>query len=331
METDKFPSRSVMFLPPLAFLVNQVLRKSPRKITLLTNDILTKILRTFDLETHDVLHPLQGAFRNETWVIRTKQGRKVIKRYKESLSRDQIIYEHSILQYLAQNDFPAVRVVLNKDHQTVLEIDHRYYAAFDFLEGYVNYGDYFYIPNQFQKFVRIEGKLLAKLHLVLRSFTPLGSTKYGVNPSTGIRYQGVEFLLENLGRCKEQYRNTPDGKKHPFCKELINHIPILQERLRLIDQVLAETQPLCTIIHGDFRPYNLMISPGKPVTVLDFELAHYDYRLIDLISLLRSSSNIYKRPEDDPAMIEIFKSYQSVYPIPEDELHVFHLVWQWQK
>ena len=41
------------------------------------------------------------------------------------------------------------------------------------------------------------------------------------------------------------------------------------------------------MIHGDYGPYNLLLKPGAPVVVLDFELARLDWRVVDVAKAMQ--------------------------------------------
>ena len=71
---------------------------------------LDRILEPYQLIPQGPFIKMGGSRRNETWTVETNAGKKFLKRYQASVPYQQICYEHSILNHLAENNFPAPRL-----------------------------------------------------------------------------------------------------------------------------------------------------------------------------------------------------------------------------
>ena len=75
--------------------------------------------------------PLGGNY-SHNLLLKTTVGQKVLKKYKyHDLSS--ILPEHSILTFLADHDFPAPRLVRNKEGHTYSEVNGWFWALYDFI------------------------------------------------------------------------------------------------------------------------------------------------------------------------------------------------------
>ena len=78
---------------------------------------------------------LSQTWRNHVVVVRTSAGRKVLKEYRETSTRETIAHEHSIIDHLEACDFPATRLDHTPTGSSVVEVDDRLFASFDFEPG----------------------------------------------------------------------------------------------------------------------------------------------------------------------------------------------------
>jgi Ser/Thr protein kinase RdoA (MazF antagonist) len=82
------------------------------------------------------------------------------------------------------------------------------------------------------------------------------------------------------------------------------------------------------IIHGDYRPSNLLFRRGEPPVVLDFELARLEWRATDLAR----AGKVFARKRSMGLCFDRFKSFMDAYqagcPVAEEELKLVPSVWQ---
>jgi aminoglycoside phosphotransferase (APT) family kinase protein len=57
----------------------------------------------------------------------------------------------------------------------------------------------------------------------------------------------------------------------------------IEDSLTNLDQILLDADLPKKTIHSDYGPYNLLFRRDKLVAFLDFEIAHLDWRITDLV------------------------------------------------
>jgi hypothetical protein len=96
--------------------------------------MLKEILAEYEFELIKTPQLLSGGQRSHSLILFTSNGKKMLKRYKSSLSRSTIIQEHSILTYLTYVGFPSPRLVATPTGKTLVREGEHNYALFDFVE-----------------------------------------------------------------------------------------------------------------------------------------------------------------------------------------------------
>jgi Ser/Thr protein kinase RdoA (MazF antagonist) len=287
--------------------------------------ILQGILAEYGLQVQGKVQAQVG--RSEDLVFETPHGKKMLKRYKDTLIPAALIHEHSILNYLAQIDFPAPRLTPMMNGDTLLQKDGRCYALFDFLEGYFQYHHYFFLPNQMRQFIMASGQVLGGLHNALKDFSPEGYHPNGFKSRTEGRWREIGWFLEKLERCRQELPHLQTGDGRVWSHMFSEHAGRVEETLQNLDDRLKAAGPLRLIIHGDYGPYNLFFKRGAPTVILDFELAHLDWRLADLAMALPAFANS-RLGSSLQKMKSFLEGYRSACPIDDEELRLLPLVWQ---
>jgi len=287
---------------------------------------LLEILSGFDLSTSAQIQISGTIGRSDNYFVHTDTGRKIIKQYIASANLDEISQEHSILQYLAQVDFPSPRLVTTRDGCTYIQREDRYYAIFEYLEGYFQYHNYLYLPSQASAFIEYSAKALSSMHYVLKDFIPQGSNPNGFRSKDSTRWREIGWFLEKLHGCT-LVSQKPEIETNEAHVRFLKLAPWMEDLLHKLDSTLTERDPLRVIIHGDYGPYNLFFKPGCPVAILDFELARLDWRLTDLAHSMYTFCK--SRFGFHPQKMRLFlQAYNTNFPINRDELQLLPLVWQ---
>lgn len=301
------------------------IRSSSRK-SFLSYHRLREILSLYDLTLDGVpVRPKAGS-RNATLVINTTEGKKVLKRYKESLGDSTIIQEHSILKYLAENDFPAVRLVPARSGQTLIHFKKHRYALFDYINGFRVY-DYILLPTTRQQFIASAGQLLGVLHRVLSHFTPDGFNPDGFNPQTDRRWRDTQWFLNKI----DDIRIRSSDEKFTRMKELSIFMAESQNLGDSLVEIQKQLRPVNLprqIIHKDFGPSNILFRKNEKPIVIDFEIARLDWRVIDLINgWERFCKNRFGLSRKK---MKIFlDAYQKEVRLSENEFKYIPLVWKY--
>lgn len=290
---------------------------------------IDELLPNYDFELTNEPQFLPGQGRSQTLILRTSQGKKIVKRYKSTVIEPTIIYEHSVLQYLAQIDFPAPRLVLTKTNESLLTYDHGCYALFDFIEGGLQYHQYILLPRQLRQFIAIGGKLLADLHDKLQHHTPTGYNPSGFKSKTGERWRNLDWYTKRLDFCLTKTSQLIENEaNHPLARLWQNH-KIIEQTFFKLNTLLEEACLPRLIIHGDYGPYNLLFRKNAPAIVIDFELTRLDWRLYELTdSLWRFGMDRFVGFNSSKMKI-FMDAYQSHFPIALEELRHLPSVWKY--
>ena len=289
---------------------------------------ISALVSTYGLSLLQPAKKLETDGRSNNWVLITNKGKKILKKYKPSVEAEQILHEHAILSQLALFQFPAPRLNKNLHSETLTLIENSRFAMFDFLDGYFQYHEQIYFPNQTNTFLELAALSLASLHESLRDFTPVGKNPNGFISKEGPRWLGLNWYLEKLTANKQQTQESLKGSLGYELNMIHSRGKWIEDRLSVLDEILT-TAPLDrVIIHGDYGPYNLLFKNGKPVVIIDFELARLDWRLTDLAT----SMNTFTRNRmgfQQKKMRRFIQAYQSASNVGAEQLDYLPVVWEY--
>jgi len=286
------------------------------------------LMAEFDLESTQKPQPLAGGNRNHSLLLHTSRGKKILKKYKQSLSQATIIHSHSILTYLAQIDFPSPRLVTTGTGQTLLRQGEDRYALFDFIESGFQYHHYLLFPGQARRFITAAGDRLALLHLALDDFTPQGHNPDGFKSKDEERWRNLDWLMNKLSRCRAETARFKRGAGQNQAARLLARADDLQEALLQLDSILGAAELPRLIIHADYGPFNLLFRKNEPAVILDFEIARLDWRIADLVLAW------YRFGHDKLGfrfnkMKWFLEGYQTRWPLTKVELELLPAVWKY--
>lgn len=311
-------------------LIGRHIRFNRRRKVVADHDLFRMLLKVFDVNLSGDIRVLEGSVRNENWLVNVNGGRVILKRYKPSLKREQIQHEHAILDYLAGQKFPSPRIMHTRSGSSLVEVDGRYYAVFEYLDDYFQFGEYYYLPDCSDWFLGSMGRTLARLHAHLKDLSSRDSYVDGYNNRTDGRLRDEEWWLEQLDLGIEGSRRVGETQRTPIERELLNQAGWFRERYQAVSEQIATARPQTQLIHGDYGPYNLLVKPGRPLVVVDFELARTDMRVVDLVRALSSTVSVHSklRPADLEKMRRITGAYLAECPLPDSEVSALPAVWQ---
>lgn len=268
---------------------------------------------------------MPNARRNHNLIVRTNEGHKVLKLYRSDWLTDTIAYEHSILQYLAEMNSPAPRLLSTITGETCVNLGGQNYCMFEFVKG-VNYSSTFLFRPHRMKLMRTAGQTLAKLHRHLLGFPPKGSHHLGFVSREGERLRDVKWHTQKISEFKERTQPLSD----PNAKWLIAHSEKTLYEINDLSEILKDAYLPRTIIHGDFGLHNIIFQGADHATPMDFELARLEWRLSDLVSCISKLRN-RKGEYDMDSVAELLTAYQHEFPIGDEEWQSFPLVWKYYK
>jgi homoserine kinase type II len=198
-------------------------------------------------------------------VVNGKKRKLFLRRYKSTITLDDVSFEHSLISYLAEHNFvEAAYLLKTKD-------DCRYYAIFDYLEGDDRYT--WVNPHCSEIEIQNAATLLARFHGLVTGFTPHGHRK---EPRIAELLPTIE---KNLFFCRDNSKGTK------FDQELKAGFDFILSKLTLTQANLKETavqEMPETIVHCDFHPGNLKFRGEDVVGLFDFDWSKIDYRCFDV-------------------------------------------------
>jgi Ser/Thr protein kinase RdoA (MazF antagonist) len=267
--------------------------------------------------------------RSHNVIVNTTAGRKVLKRYRPKWQPPTINYGHSILDRLAECNFPAPRLVATPGGATSVTHNSRYYALFNYVKG-SNYAASYLPRSHWFRLATLAGQTLARLHQQLEGFMPQGRHHLGFISYDQGRNREVAWYVAQVPDliAKSQKLTPPEAKVH--ADWLLQKGDWLAGELQSLDEVLRAAALPRLIIHGDYALQNLLFQPDGSVTPVDFELARLEWRLSDLVTSLLRFGNARER-YDMQTMRAFMTAYQAEYPISAEEWPYFPDVWQFRR
>jgi Ser/Thr protein kinase RdoA (MazF antagonist) len=270
-----------------------------------------------------------------TMLLDTTTGRKVLKRYRYP-NLAGILGEHSVLTFLAEQDFPAARLVANKEGLTFSEFEGHFWAVYDYIDGF-NYTDFLYLTRHRSRFFLKEAaRTLARYHHLVREFIPEGRKLEGFKQGGQELWRDTEWHLNVLEECQTRL----SGKKAlgEVDQLILNNLSWLRENYaRLGEAYESDHSGLSKlVIHGDYAPNNILFDKEGLVAVLDFGSARLDVRVLDVAQALgtfaRLRPSLLRGVGIDCEQARYFLSvYQACYPLKKREIEVMLDIWQLSK
>jgi glycosyltransferase involved in cell wall biosynthesis/Ser/Thr protein kinase RdoA (MazF antagonist) len=284
------------------------------------NDFVRQILAHYDLELTRPLENLPFGNRSSNVLVHTSAGKKVFKLYRDKWQLERIVYEHAILKQLQAIDFPAIRLTLTPQGESLVQQNGRTYALFDFLEGNAYLASY--IPrSQLLQLHQLLGKVLAQFHSQLAGFLPDGDHHLGFKSYDSDRRRDLAWHLNVLSELADRSKNVTNAEAQSLLYKIVEKGDVIGEALCQLDNTLAGAELPRLLIHGDYGLHNVLFQRDGTVTLLDFELARLEWRLIDLVIMMSRLTGENRRV--------FMTAYQSEYPLSEQEWELLPQVWQY--
>ena len=255
-----------------------------------------------------------GKTSNKIYTVKAQSGEFILKIYRDSVTTEQIHYEHSLLAHLqsCKLSFTVPTPVPASSGETLVTInqdDTQLRAALlPLLPGQA--GD-----RQNVHHARAAGRALAELHGALAPFDAIQSAQL---PSWG----DLEHIHPMVGNPFEVTETVaPQTRSRLF--KLITEV--LEAKPRLYRSLPIQT------IHADYFPPNILFESNQVVGVLDFEFATNDLRLIDYICGL---DNFALFPRTEAPRWEFIQAFGAGYheyaSLTPQEIAALVLVWRLQ-
>jgi|GEM_PF-190536 len=253
--------------------------------TRLDEDTLNRLLMAYDLDSIEQIVPLSGGQANSSYKVTTAHGNLTLSICDEK-NEQEIARLITLLDWLAESDFPTTRVISAKDGRSFIFYQQKpvYLKTF--------------IPGDIVKDLSVQmcfqvGAAMARLHSL------------ELPPSLQQELSG-----DNIFDLSVFDGFLSRGITHPYCNWL--------EEKR--DYLRAELDPTMDrgLIHGDLFWDNMIFANGQLVALLDFEEACWFYRLFDLgmgiVGCCAPNGSFSKT-----AIKGYIAGYQSICPLTDKE------------
>jgi Ser/Thr protein kinase RdoA (MazF antagonist) len=211
------------------------------------------------------VEPLDGGAVNEHWRVDAPgQPPLVLRRYHPRQITDSVAYEHRLLAFLAQRDWPvAAPIVVSGGSQ--LETEEGRWALFPFVPGEP--------PVNTRRSLQRKGALLALLHADLRAWEETAQ-----RPGFG-RVTDLDTPLRLDGFADFPALVAWDALRHP---ERAAAFEALRERNLAEVARLGYDDLQDDVVYFECLGNNILFEGDDVSALLDFDLAHRDARVADI-------------------------------------------------
>ncbi len=212
------------------------------------------------------MDPLGGGTVNEHWRIGTPGGEpRVLRRYRPRQAQESIPYEHDLLRFLADRDWPVAPPIPSVDGRTLVDTEHGRWSLFPFLEGAP--------PPRETIFQQRKGVVLALLHEDMTHWPAPGQ-----RPAWG-RVTDLDVHLRRQGF------DSVDALLHWYADQDLDRARALAGfRARNVDELrrLGYDAEPDVVVYNECLGNNVLFEQNDVTGLLDFDFAHADARVADM-------------------------------------------------
>jgi homoserine kinase type II len=238
---------------------------------------LKAVLDHYDLGILDRTEKDQRGTVNTSYIIDLRKDgvpvRYFLRRYKAEIRREEIVFEHALIDHLtARGNCPVARVHRARDGTSFIQLDvagTAYYAIFDYLPGEDRYT--WVNPRCSAQELRAAGSLLAQFHSDVATLKAPGRRAEAkiVDLLPEIERAWSECLARSTGNAFDRYAARYDG----LVRDSLWAADVLRRKAGGLPQVT---------IHSDYHPGNLRFLGGEISGLVDFDWAKVDLRSFDV-------------------------------------------------
>ena len=236
---------------------------------------------------------------NECYLVATSSGNYVLKVYNKARSREEILFELSLLNQLNSKGFPCPQPQLAIADEFLTEYQGSYCSVLSYLPGRS------LTQAEIEEGVVTEAAVLyAWLRKALSGVTPLGA-RANADEEVLSLVANTHFAYDNLRRL-----------------ELLNST--IQESVSHIGHHIGSQE----IVHGDFFYENIIVDNGSIVGVIDFDDAYLGSSLLDFALAAMEFSVPEQNEQIVTSLFGTFaRSYLSVLPeLPGTPLEIVEAI-----
>lgn len=251
-----------------------------------------------------IIERLTGGMNNSTYLIFLKEKRYVLRNYNSHQDTEKVTYEHTILNSLSihKQDFVYPQLIHTLDDTTFTVYEGKIGALFSYQEG-SNVGPMG--ASQYLQLGQKAGQLTLALSRITVPLVPVYPPYYRLD----LAYSEVppgEFI-----RFLQQPKHSFQAL-HQETKEIAAEIEHLFNKIDRLGHLPHQ------LVHGDLNTSNILVNEeGDITTILDFEFATWDLRVMELAvplsDLISGIMSVNDTPEAEEMMWNNLNSLISGY------------------
>ena len=253
--------------------------------TKLSDNEIASIIGKYEIGTLVEATEITEGIENTNYLIKTSKGKFVLTIFEKRVSRKDIPFYISFMEYLKAADLPVPEVMTNRNDNKSFTFNAKTGIIISFLEG-KSVDRHVTSEN-----CKVFGEFLAKTHNISMGFNKKRVNEYDK--------KGCRRLLQNL----IIRRGISDEDKSLVQK-------ILNEELSEFYKEMPKA-----VIHGDFFMDNVFFIDNKITGIIDFYFASYDFLIYDLAIAINAwcfDNNIRFNKERALALINGYNSVRKL-------------------
>jgi len=282
---------------------------------------IVRILAHYHLGDLERYQHIRRGYVNEKWVVETTEGRYLLKCRHPSLREPRLVNaQHGLMGYLLVAGFPVPALISTQYGTSFLEIEGELYEVQAYLAG---------VPCDPTRPAHLAtaARTLGWYHDAVQGFDSPALHR----PAE--RY-GPRALGQIIGRLRGSWCGQTTAELDMSIEELQGHAKDLEARFR-------EFGPLpALVIHSDYYADNLIFQGDRVVGVIDFDLAHWCWRALEVAEALlafatercrRFESIVYLGVLDLYFAHQFLAAYAETAELSEPEIralpHLIRTIW----
>ena len=265
-------------------------------ITKLSHTDIDSILKQYNVGSFIGAEPVLAGVENTNYIIKTEDSKYILTIFEKRVSKQDIPFFISLMEYLANDNFPVPHVIENQNNSRIFSYNAKTGIILSFLEGKSIMQDI--SLDHAKEF----GSLIGNMHN--------SCTKFSAKRSNSLDLQGCKKLFQELVT-----RRAVDENEHNLINEIL-HTELYP--LSQIDDEIAKG-----IVHGDLFPDNIFFLDAKISGLIDFYFASYDFLIYDLAIAINAWCFDNDIRFNKERALTIINSYNAVRPLTAAERNHF--------
>lgn len=256
--------------------------------------------------------------KSEHYRILAGSGEYALRCSRDSKTPADMCFEHELITHLRKNGFPAPVVVPSVSGDTCAAVNGRLYSISVFVRG-----SGYQAGNA--RHIREVARTLARYHQIVASFQPTSTPPQEpfLNEILRERLAGMPSSEAISGFVDVHGASV---RVQALLESLSYVVQKAGEILDRLDRLYPEL-PLLTI-HGGCRRGSALFSGEELITMLDFDSARYEARVVDLAIAFHDLGKVwgdpgspeFKVPLDLRIVSEFLDAYLEITPLEEAEI-----------